>query len=73
MIPQADKEEYRKGRFLFHYGKLAPGEVLAVKIDGQINPPLFMGTSGSIGVDDGGAAGTAAAGPSLPVGFRVWP
>ena len=34
-------------------GPLEPGERLRVKIDGQINPPLFAGTQGDIAVFDG--------------------
>jgi len=53
MIPAPAKESFEDGHFHFSYGPLAPGESVHVKIDGQINPPLFAGTSGEIAVFDG--------------------
>ncbi|QCB55734.1 hypothetical protein E5675_15695 [Sphingopyxis sp. PAMC25046] len=53
MIPAAAEEEFRRGEFRFSYGPLEAGETLRIKIDGQINPPLFAGTDGAIAVYDG--------------------
>lgn len=52
MIPAPAKESFVDGRFHFSFGPLAKGEALHVKIDGQINPPLFAGTRGEIAVFD---------------------
>jgi hypothetical protein len=51
--PQAASEDFKGGAFRFHYGKLAAGKLLDIKIDGQINPPLFRGTRGKIALADG--------------------
>jgi len=51
--PQATSEDFKDGAFRFHYGKLDSGDTLDLKIDGQINPPLFHGTRGYIGLADG--------------------
>lgn len=53
MIPAAVEESFEDSRFRFAYGPLDAGESLHVKIDGQINPPLFAGTEGEIAVLDG--------------------
>lgn len=53
MIPAAAGESFEDGRFHFSYGRLDAGDSLHVKIDGQINPPLFAGTEGEITVLDG--------------------
>jgi len=53
MIPAAAEEEYKDGEYRFAYGPLEAGETLSVKIDGQINPPLFAGNEGVIAVYDG--------------------
>lgn len=52
-VPAAEKEAFRDGTFRFHYGALAAGEQLRVKVDGQINPPLTVGTAGEVAVFDG--------------------
>lgn len=49
--PASEKSEERM--FLFEYDPLAPGDVLLVKFDGQINPSLFGGTAGRIELRDG--------------------
>lgn len=67
-IPQADKEESKDGTFRFHYGKLAAHEALELKFDGQLNPPLFAGTEGSIALLDGERELARA-----PLHYRVWP
>ncbi|EQB05878.1 hypothetical protein [Sphingobium baderi] len=48
MIPAAEKEEYKDGLFRFSFGRVEAAETFQFKIDGQINPPLFAGTQGSI-------------------------
>lgn len=53
MIPAAAEESYKDGNYRFSYGELRAGETLVVKIDGQINPPLFAGTRGEIALFDG--------------------
>lgn len=53
IIPAPSEEKAEKGAFRFSYGELKPGDVLDIKIDGQINPPLFAGNSGSIELHDG--------------------
>lgn len=52
-IPSATDEDASTGWFRFHYGPLEAGERLVVKMDGQINPPLFAGTRGTVAVMDG--------------------
>ena len=52
MVPQATDEAYEDGRFTFTYPALKAGDRLEIKIDGQINPPLFAGTRGSVAVLD---------------------
>jgi hypothetical protein len=53
MIPAASEESFKDGSYRFSYGRLRAGETLVVKIDGQINPPLFAGTRGEIALFDG--------------------
>jgi len=53
MIPAPAEEGFKDGRFHFSYGPLGAGDSVHVKIDGQINPPLFAGTRGDILVFDG--------------------
>ena len=53
MIPAPSEESFKDGAFRFDYGPLKPGESIDIKIDGQINPPLFAGTKGSVAVLDG--------------------
>lgn len=52
MIPAASEEKAERGAFRFDYGKLKTGDVLDIKIDGQINPPLFAGTRGNVALLD---------------------
>lgn len=54
MIPAPAEESFEDGLFHFSYGPLDAGDSVHVKIDGQINPPLFAGTKGEIAVFDGG-------------------
>jgi len=53
MIPAPSDEKTEEGAFRFSYGAIRPGDVLDIKIDGQINPPLFAGNWGSIELHDG--------------------
>lgn len=53
MIPAAAEETFKDGEYRFAYGPLAKGETVRVKIDGQINPPLFGGNAGFIALYDG--------------------
>jgi len=53
MLPAPSDESFQDGAFRFDYGPLKPGETLTIKIDGQINPPLFAGTQGNVVVLDG--------------------
>lgn len=52
-MPQPSEEEYSGGFFRLHYGPLDAGEKLIVKLDAQINPDLFAGTSGEVALFDG--------------------
>ena len=67
-IPAAESEAYRDGSWRFHYGALDAGGRLELKIDGQINPPLTVGTRGAIVLLDGGRALAR-----VPVAMRVLP
>lgn len=53
MIPAAGEERFTDGSYRFAYGPLAAGQTLRIKVDGQINPPLFAGTEGEISLYDG--------------------
>jgi hypothetical protein len=50
MIPAATAERYKNGFYQFSYGALGRGERLFVKVDSQINPALFGGTSGQLAI-----------------------
>lgn len=68
MLPAPGGEKADKGAFRFSYGALKPGEVLDIKIDGQINPPLFAGTHGVVELHDGERPLAA-----IPIEIRVLP
>lgn len=68
MIPAASEEAFKDGAFRFRYGRLKAGDTLALKIDGQINPPLTIGTRGTIALYDGDTRVAA-----LPVHIRILP
>lgn len=53
MIPAAAEEKFENGAFAFSYGPLEAGERIEIKLDGQINPPLFAGTTGTVSLRDG--------------------
>ncbi|KTR83773.1 hypothetical protein NS277_07345 [Novosphingobium barchaimii] len=67
-MPAAQEESHAHGYQRFSFGKAAPGDVLRFKVDGQINPPLFAGSSGEIAVFDGERKLVG-----LPVRIRVLP
>lgn len=67
MIPAAD-ESYGTGGYRFEYAPMAAGDVLRVKVDGQINPVLVGGTAGRITLFDGETPLAA-----LPARMRVRP
>jgi len=53
LMPAPADETFADGRYRFSYGKLAAGDRLVMKFDGQINPPLTRGTRGDIALFDG--------------------
>lgn len=53
MMPAPAEELFEKGGYRFAYDRMPRGKRLLIKIDGQINPPLFAGTRGDIAVYDG--------------------
>ncbi len=53
MIPAPAEEAHSDGAFRFTYAPMRAGDVLVVKIDGQINPPLTRGTKGEVALYDG--------------------
>ena len=55
MIPAPTEEEFAGGEFRFHFGALRAGERLAIKIDGQVNPPRYSNSSGRLRLLDGEA------------------
>lgn len=68
MIPAASEEKSEKGVYLFSYGAVEAGDKLTIKFDGQINPPMFAGTSGQLILRDGERVLG-----SVPVELRVFP
>ena len=66
--PQAASEKSEERMFLFEYEPLAPGDVLRVKFDGQLNPSLFGGTAGRIELRDDKRVLA-----SIPLRLRVMP
>lgn len=68
MIPAASEEKAEKGVYLFSYGEMEAGDRLTIKIDGQINPPMFAGTRGELTLRDGDRVLG-----SVPVKLRVYP
>ena len=68
MIPAPSEEKSEDGRYLFSYGEIEADKTMAFKFDGQINPPLFAGTSGEIQLRDGDAVIA-----TIPVQIRVMP
>lgn len=68
MIPAATEEKSSAGEYRFSWGPLEAGETLTVKIDGQVNPPLFRGTAGHVAIMDGERTLGRAA-----MQLKVWP
>ncbi len=68
MIPAPAEEKSEDSQFVFSYGAVAAGDVLDIKIDGQINPPLFAGTAGTLTIRDGDETVSA-----IPVKLTVLP
>ena len=52
-FPEPKEQTQSGGALRFTYDALAAGETLELKFDGQVNPPLFRGTAGVIGLADG--------------------
>ncbi|MBO9696254.1 MAG: hypothetical protein J7499_08635 [Sphingopyxis sp.] len=67
-LPSPAGERFEKGMLRWSYGPIKAGDTLHVKIDGQINPPLFAGTSGRILLYDGDRRLG-----QLPLSIRVFP
>lgn len=55
IIPAAASEEAADGVLRFSYGPLEAGEVIDIKLDGQVNPRLFLGNDGTVALADGEA------------------
>ncbi len=55
MIPAAASEDAADGVLRFSYGPLEAGEAIDIKLDGQVNPRLFLGNEGAVAVADGEA------------------
>lgn len=53
MVPAPEKETTENGEYRFSFGPVKSGDQLSLKIDGQINPPMFAGTKGQITLLDG--------------------
>ncbi len=68
VIPGPLEEKSEGGQYRFSYGSLKTGESVTVKIDGQVNPPMFAGTKGELTILDGDAAVA-----TIPVKLRVYP
>lgn len=68
MIPAAGEESHKSGFHRFSFGEAEPGETFRFKVDGQINPPLFAGTSGEVVALDGERRLAA-----VPVTIKVLP
>ena len=52
-LPAAGSEEASHGVIRLSYGPLEAGDVLDIKLDGQVNPSLFLGTEGAVALYDG--------------------
>ena len=68
LIPGPAEEEFVDGEFRFHFGPLAAGQRLGVKIDGQMNPARLGSSTGRIRLLDGEVEVAA-----LPVTLQVIP
>ena len=52
-MPGAEEEAYSGGAFTLTYGRLEPGDLLRVKLDGQVNPTLAGGHDGWMELREG--------------------
>ena len=52
-IPAPEKEEFAQGMIRMSFGPGEPGKPIAVKFDGQVNPPLVGDNIGEVAVYDG--------------------
>jgi len=68
VMPAAREESHERGFQRFSFGRMAAGDTLRFKVDGQINPPLLAGTDGEIAALDGKRELVA-----LPMRIRVLP
>jgi len=53
VMPGAEEEAYSGGAFTLTYGRLEPGDLLRVKLDGQVNPTLAGGHDGWMELREG--------------------
>lgn len=67
-IPAAEKEEFADGMIRMSFGPGEPGKPIAIKFDGQVNPPLIGANRGEVAVFDGERRLIG-----LPVSQRVLP
>lgn len=67
-IPAAEKEEFTDGMIRMSFGPGEPGNPIAIKFDGQVNPPLVGANRGEVVVYDGDRRLAA-----VPVEMRVLP
>ena len=68
VLPQASKETFKGGLLHLGYGLLRAGESIEIRIDGQINPNLFLGNHGQIAFFNGNRKLL-----TIPVHFTVLP
>ena len=68
MLPAPAEETSQNGVYFFNYGPFKAGDELTIKIDGQINPPLFAGTTGFLTLMDGDKVLS-----KVPVDLKVLP
>lgn len=53
LLPAAEQEDFSDGLHRFSFGKMPRGQVLSIKIDGQVNPHLGGRSSGEFSAFDG--------------------
>lgn len=68
MIPAPASESYEDGFFLFEFDPLDAGKAINLKVDGQVNPPMFGGTRGRLQWRDGDRVLA-----EVPIRLRVLP
>jgi len=67
-IPAAEKEGFEDGMIRMSFGPARTGEPIAIKFDGQVNPPLVGRVRGRLAVFDGDEPLA-----SLPIAVKVLP